>query len=82
MIGKNDEAGLTKPLAIVVTQGAPGVSSGPEGNTALEQELIRHCKSKMVHYKAPRWIKFVDQPLPRNDRDKIDRKLLRKQYGG
>ncbi|MCW8134888.1 MAG: benzoate-CoA ligase family protein [Planctomycetota bacterium] len=74
VIGKSDEAGLTKPLALVVT-GARSASDG------LTEELIRHCKSKMVHYKAPRWIKFVDQPLPRNDRDKIDRKLLRKQYG-
>jgi hypothetical protein len=35
----------------------------------------------MVHYKAPRWVKFSDKPLPRNDRDKIDRKQLRKEHG-
>jgi acyl-coenzyme A synthetase/AMP-(fatty) acid ligase len=75
VIGKKDEAGLEKPLALVVAHPpAPGVNPG------LEQELIQHCKSKMVHYKAPRWIKFIDQPLPRNDRDKIDRKRLRKEY--
>lgn len=80
VIGKNDEAGLTKPLAIVVSarSGSDGVVSTGK---ALEQELIAHCKTHMVRYKAPHWIKFVDRPLPRNDRDKIDRKLLRKEYG-
>jgi benzoate-CoA ligase len=69
VIGKNDEAGLTKPLALVV-----------RAQSANEADLIQHCKSKLVHYKAPRWVKFIDRPLPRNDRDKIDRKALRKEY--
>lgn len=76
VIGKQDEAGLTKPLALVVLK--PG-SKGPAVD--LEQELIDHCKSKLVRYKAPRWVKFIDNPLPRNDRDKIDRKQLRKEFG-
>ncbi|MBX3473315.1 MAG: benzoate-CoA ligase family protein [Planctomycetes bacterium] len=79
VIGKNDEAGLTKPLAIVVSarSGSDGVAGA---NAALEQELIAHCKAHMVRYKAPHWIQFVDKPLPRNDRDKIDRKALRTIY--
>lgn len=80
VIGKNDEAGLTKPLAIVVSARSGSDAVVSPGN-ALEQELIAHCKAHMVRYKAPHWIKFVDKPLPRNDRDKIDRKLLRKEYG-
>ncbi len=81
VIGKPDEAGLTKPLAIVVSarSGSDGVV---HANAALERELIAHCKAAMARYKAPHWIKFVDKPLPRNDRDKIDRKLLRRDYGG
>ncbi len=74
VIGKEDEAGLTKPLALVVTE-ARSASDGLAG------ELIQHCKTRLVRYKAPHWVKFVDQPLPRNDRDKIDRKTLRKLYG-
>jgi benzoate-CoA ligase len=74
VIGKTDEAGLVKPLALVV----PGDVGG---GTELERELIAHCKERMVHYKAPRWVKFFDQPLPRNDRDKIDRKRLRAEHG-
>ncbi|MBK8205957.1 MAG: benzoate-CoA ligase family protein [Planctomycetes bacterium] len=73
VIGRNDEAGLTKPLAIVVS--ARSASDG------LGEELIQHCKQKMVRYKAPHWVTFVEQPLPRNDRDKIDRKALRKKFG-
>ncbi len=76
VIGKNDEAGLIKPLAIVVTN-----TDAQGAKATLEQELIAHCKKHMVRYKAPHKIQFADQPLPRNDRDKIDRKLLRKQYG-
>jgi acyl-coenzyme A synthetase/AMP-(fatty) acid ligase len=86
VVGKPDEAGLVKPLAIVVAQanveaqGSPGVNPGL-AHDALANELIQHCKKNMVHYKAPRWVKFSDKPLPRNDRDKIDRKLLRKEHG-
>lgn len=76
VIGRNDEAGLVKPLAIVVTN-----TESQGAQATLEQELIAHCKKHMVRYKAPHKIQFADQPLPRNDRDKIDRKLLRKQYG-
>lgn len=76
VIGKNDEAGLVKPLAIVVTS-----TETHEAKATLEQELIAYCKKHMVRYKAPHKIQFADQPLPRNDRDKIDRKQLRKQYG-
>lgn len=76
VIGKNDEAGLTKPLAIVV----PHETAARSASEDLSVELIQHCKAHMVRYKAPHWIKFVDKPLPRNDRDKIDRKLLRKEY--
>ena len=77
VIGKPDDAGLVKPLAIVVPRetGARSVSED------LSAALIQHCKQQMVHYKAPRWIKFSDKPLPRNDRDKIDRKLLRGEHG-
>lgn len=79
VIGKKDEAGLEKPFAIVVPQGAPNVSSAPEIE-ALATDLIEHCKKKLVRYKAPHGVAFSDKPLPRNDRDKIDRKALRKLY--
>ncbi|MEZ5992345.1 MAG: benzoate-CoA ligase family protein [Planctomycetota bacterium] len=76
VIGKKDEAGLEKPFAIVVLNEA-GARSASEGITA---ELIDHCKKHLVRYKAPHGVAFHDKPLPRNDRDKIDRKALRKEY--
>ena len=79
VIGKKDEAGLEKPYAIVVR--ARSVSERPEAsNEGLATELIDHAKKHLVRYKAPHGVAFSDKPLPRNDRDKIDRKALRKEY--
>ncbi|MCC6572497.1 MAG: benzoate-CoA ligase family protein [Planctomycetes bacterium] len=75
VIGRNDEAGLTKPLAIVVT------NAGHKADAKLSDALIDHCKTKLVRYKAPRWVEFRADVLPRNDRDKIDRKRLRAEDG-
>lgn len=80
VIGKKDEAGLEKPFAIVVPQNETGAGSASD-REALAKALIDHCKQKLVRYKAPHGVAFSDKPLPRNDRDKIDRKALRKEYG-
>src|SRR5690606_5748369 len=80
VIGKQDEAGLEKPFAIVVPQNETGAGSASD-REALAKALIDHCKQKLVRYKAPHGVAFSDKPLPRNDRDKIDRKALRKEYG-
>lgn len=74
VIGRKDDAGLEKPLAIVVPQ------AGSRAGKELEAELIAFAKSRLARYKAPHWVAFTDQPLPRNDRDKIDRKALRKLH--
>lgn len=71
VVGKKDEAGLEKPLAIVVLKDATRDSA------TVEADLIAFAKSKLARYKAPHWVAFVNTPLPRNDRDKIDRKRLR-----
>jgi benzoate-CoA ligase family protein len=68
VVGKRDEAGLEKPLAIVVLKDGAAVSDGA---------LIAFAKARIARYKAPHWITFVSEPLPRNDRDKIDRKRLK-----
>jgi benzoate-CoA ligase len=75
VIGKPDEAGLEKPFAVVV------LKDSQKGSTeSLAQELIAFCKEKLVRYKAPHEVAFSQTALPRNDRDKIDRKAVRKQY--
>jgi benzoate-CoA ligase len=69
VIGYEDDDGLVKAMAYVVAKGA-----APSEN--LEREIIEHCKSELVHYKAPRRVQFVDA-LPRSDRGKILRRELR-----
>ena len=71
VIGRPDAAGLEKPFAIVVLK-----SDG-----ACDAEaLIAFAKQKLARYKAPHAVAIRATPLPRNDRDKIDRKQLRAEY--
>ena len=60
--------GLTKSKAIVVLR-------DEHRGQDLEDELQQHVKSNLSRYKYPRQIEFVDD-LPKNDRGKINRKLL------
>ncbi len=71
VVGRKDEFGLEKPLAIVVLKKSFNASP------ALEAEIIAFAKSKLARYKAPHWVAFTDTALPRNDRDKVDRKKLK-----
>lgn len=71
VIGRADEAGLEKPFAIVVPHA---------GSAITGDELIAFAKQSLARYKAPHVVVFRDAPLPRNDRDKIDRKKLRGEY--
>jgi benzoate-CoA ligase len=72
VIGADDEDGLIKPLAFVVTN--VGQTAGPE----LEEELREYVKNELAPYKYPRWIEFVDA-LPRGPGGKLLRYKLRPQ---
>lgn len=65
-----DEAGLTKPLAYVVTK------DGALPGDALAEALREHVRSKLARYKVPRRVVFVAE-LPRSDRGKVQRTVLR-----
>ncbi len=71
VVGKRDSAGLEKPVAIVV------LKAGIMPSTKLEAELIDFSRQHLAKYKAPHQVVFADAALPRNDRDKLDRKTLR-----
>ena len=75
VIGFEDEAGLIKPQAFIVTRtGGDGVP--PAGDDALFDELGRFARERLAGYKVPRrWERCAE--LPRNDRGKILRRLLR-----
>jgi benzoate-CoA ligase family protein len=70
VIGHDEGDGLVKPKAFIVAR--------EEGaaNEELAEEIKQFVKSKLALYKYPRWIEFVSS-LPKNDRGKIDRKLLK-----
>lgn len=70
VVGHDDGDGLVKPKAFVVLR---------DGHAAAEtvaDEIKQFVKSRIAPYKYPRWIAFVPS-LPKNDRGKIDRKLLK-----
>jgi benzoate-CoA ligase family protein len=67
-----DEEGLTKAKAFVLLR------SGHDGSESLALELQEHVKARLSKHKYPRIVEFVDD-LPKNDRGKVDRKLLRQR---
>ncbi|MEZ6018938.1 MAG: AMP-binding protein [Planctomycetota bacterium] len=74
IVGKEDEAGMIKPLAFVVP------AAGCCGDAALAETLKAHVKQHLAPYKYPRWFEWRLE-LPKNDRGKVARALLRSEVG-
>jgi benzoate-CoA ligase family protein len=70
IVGRQDDAGLVKPSAIIV------LTDPSAAGDNLEQELRTLCKKGLAPYKYPRWIEFVDD-LPKTATGKIQRFKLR-----
>jgi acyl-coenzyme A synthetase/AMP-(fatty) acid ligase len=70
VIGRLDEAGLTKPAAFVV------LKDKTEAGEALAGELTQFCKAQLAPYKYPRWIEFIGE-LPKTATGKVQRFKLR-----
>src|SRR6185503_991068 len=70
VIGYDDGDGLVKPKAFVVAR------DGHAASEELVDDIKQFAKSRLALYKYPRWVEFVPS-LPKNDRGKIDRKLLK-----
>ncbi|TMQ10147.1 MAG: benzoate-CoA ligase family protein, partial [Deltaproteobacteria bacterium] len=66
-----DDAGLVKPKAVIVLR----PEARGRDHRALAHELKAHVQARLSKHKYPRWVVFVDD-LPKNDRGKIDKKLL------
>jgi acyl-coenzyme A synthetase/AMP-(fatty) acid ligase len=72
-----DDEGLVKPRAyVVVRETARERVADEAGRAALARELQQHVKATLSPHKYPRAVVFVDD-LPRNDRGKVDRNLLK-----
>jgi benzoate-CoA ligase len=72
VVGHNDGDGLVKPKAFVVAR------EGYDASNKLSGEIKEYVKTKLAAYKYPRWVEFVNS-LPKNDRGKVDRKLLKER---
>ena len=68
IVGLPHEKWGEAPFAYVVLK--PGVS-------ATEQELIKLCRDRLAHFKAPHSVTFV-QELPKTATGKIQKYVLRK----
>jgi benzoate-CoA ligase len=70
VVGHEDDDGLVKPKAFIVPRDMLAATD------ALADDIKHFVKNQIALYKYPRWIEFVTS-LPKNDRGKIDRKLLK-----
>jgi fatty-acyl-CoA synthase len=50
-----------------------------EGETATEEEIIAHCRSRLAGYKAPKRVEFRDE-LARTATGKIQKFKLRESF--
>ena len=75
VVGREDEEKLVKPCAFVV------LKAGERGCEALSAALKAHVKSRLAPHKYPRWFEWRDA-LPKNDRGKVARKLLKQELEG
>jgi benzoate-CoA ligase len=72
VVGAMDSDELVKPKAYVLLR------QGHTASEALETELQEFVKTRLAHYKYPRWIEFVDD-LPKTATGKIQRFKLREK---
>ncbi len=70
VVGRKDTDGLVKPFAFVV------LGESVEGSNELATELKSFLKDSLAPFKYPRWFAWRNE-LPKNDRGKVARKILR-----
>ena len=76
VIGREDDDGLTKPMAFVVLKDV-----GRDRRGGLFEALREHVKARAGPWKYPRWIE-VAEDLPKTATGKIQRFKLRAAVGG
>ncbi len=72
----NVQSQLNTGTAGVLPADQDSSSTRDSSKDRLTEELKAFVKAHLAPYKYPRWIEFVDS-LPKNDRGKIDRKMLK-----
>jgi benzoate-CoA ligase len=72
VVGIPDADDLVKPKAFVV------LKQGAVPGDAMAEQLKRHVRDRLAHYKYPRWVEFLDE-LPKTATGKIQRFKLRER---
>jgi len=72
VVGVSDGAGLLKPVAFIV------LVEGRDPSAASSDSILESLRARLVHYKCPREIHFVEE-LPKTVTGKIQRFLLRER---
>ncbi|MFC3241594.1 hypothetical protein ACFOJ6_03635 [Gordonia humi] len=71
MIGVADHEFGETPAALVRTVADSGLTA---------DDVVAHCRARLSGYKAPRYVEFLDAPLPRTAGMKIRKGDLRTDY--
>ncbi|MFM9378318.1 class I adenylate-forming enzyme family protein [Gordonia sp. VNK21] len=71
VIGVSDNEFGETPAALVRTA---------ESSALTAAEVVQHCRESLSSYKAPRYVEFLAQPLPRTAGMKIRKGALRDEY--
>ncbi len=61
-------------------EGVCAVIVSKPGSEISEEQVVAELKSKLANFKVPKWVYFVDA-LPRNTMGKVQKNLLREEYG-
>ena len=48
-----------------------------EGQETTEEAVRKFCEDNLADYKVPKYIQFIDEPLPRNPGGKVKKEVLR-----
>ena len=70
-IGLSDEKWGERVTAVVVLK---------EGQEMKEQGLIDFCRDRLAHYKSPKQVIFLNEPLPRTSSGKVLKRELREKF--
>jgi acyl-CoA synthetase (AMP-forming)/AMP-acid ligase II len=52
------------------------------GEKTTEEEIKEFCAQHIADYKVPKYVEFLNEPLPRNPGGKVIKTDLKKKYGG
>ena len=52
-----------------------------DGQETTAESIRKFCEENLADYKVPKYIQFIDEPLPRNPGGKVRKEVLRTMDG-